>query len=80
MGQDRGAKVRRKMLELSISKHTHTHQQTFMYVYSGLSFEISQIINCKSSWHIIVIVIVIVAGLPRFSELAKLGLPVQNRS
>lgn len=51
-----------------------------MYVYSGLSYEISQIINCKSSWHIIVIVIVIVAGLPRFSELAKLGLPVQNRS
>lgn len=78
MGQDRGAKVRRKMLELSISKHTHTHQQTFMYVYSGLSYEISQIINYKSSWHIIVIVIV--AGLPRFSELAKLGLPVQNRS
>lgn len=57
---------------------THTHQETFMYVYSGLSYEISQIINCKSSWHIIVIVIV--AGLPRFSELAKLGLPVKNRS
>lgn len=32
MGQDRGAKVRRKMLELSISKHTHTDRPTHMHV------------------------------------------------